>query len=121
MNDPNNLEGSLTREQLVANFRELQRIAPTPAHRLMLMCGQLHKAAKENDKAPKLDPSLERGCIRKAKLGRHYQKEADKLSKKRGKQYMVYRCPHCGNAHLTTQIRKRFAYRTEILYMTPTP
>jgi hypothetical protein len=112
MTDPNNLEGTRTPEELAENFRELDRIAPTPADKFALMLGQLQ---------PPLIPSLERGCIGKAKLGRHYQKEADKLSRKWGKRYMVYRCPHCSNAHLTTKIRKRFVYMTEILYITPKP
>jgi len=37
MNDPNNLEGSRTREEIAENFRELNQIAPTPADKFRLM------------------------------------------------------------------------------------
>jgi len=40
MNDPNNLEGTRTPEEIAQNFRELQRVAPTPADRFRLMFGQ---------------------------------------------------------------------------------
>ena len=40
MTDPNNLEGTRTREELAENFRELERIAPTPSHKFALMFGQ---------------------------------------------------------------------------------
>ena len=50
-------------------------------------------------------PSYERGCQGKANLGnKNYKKSADKLSKKHGKNYSVYQCPHCGGTHLTTKI-----------------
>jgi hypothetical protein len=39
MTDPNNIEGSRTPEELAANFRELDRIAPTPAEKFALMFG----------------------------------------------------------------------------------
>jgi len=64
-------------------------------------------------------PSKERGCQGKTKLGRRYKHEADKLSAKWKKRYGVYRCPHCGDAHLTTKFRKSAEYQTEMLYTTP--
>jgi predicted RNA-binding Zn-ribbon protein involved in translation (DUF1610 family) len=53
------------------------------------------------------------------KLGRNYVKQADKMSKRWKKKYLVYRCPYCGDAHLTTKIKKREEYGTEVLYITP--
>ena len=38
--DANNLEGARTREELAENFRELDRVAPTPADKFRLMFGQ---------------------------------------------------------------------------------
>jgi hypothetical protein len=64
-------------------------------------------------------PSKERGCQGKAKLGRRYKHEANKLSAKWKKRYGVYRCPHCGDAHLTTKFRKSAEYQNEMLYTTP--
>ena len=54
--------------------------------------------------------SKERGCTGKVNLGRKYEAQAIKLSKKHGKDYGVYRCPHCGGAHLTTKLDKREGY-----------
>lgn len=40
--DPNNLEGNgLTREEMAASARELNRIAPTPADKFALMFGRI--------------------------------------------------------------------------------
>jgi hypothetical protein len=47
MNDPNNLEGTRTPEELAENFRELDRIAPTPAEKFQLMFGQPRKTMNE--------------------------------------------------------------------------
>jgi hypothetical protein len=44
MTDPNNLEGTRTPEQLAENFRELQRIAPTHAHKLQLMIWAMNQS-----------------------------------------------------------------------------
>lgn len=55
-------------------------------------------------------PSVERGCDGKANLGRHYARQADRLSQKHGKQYGVYRCPHCGGTHLTTKLENAGRY-----------
>jgi hypothetical protein len=44
MTDPNNLEGTRTPEELAESFRELDRIAPTPAEKFSLMFGHLHPA-----------------------------------------------------------------------------
>lgn len=62
-------------------------------------------------------PSRERGCEGKANLGRNYVRQADKLSVKHGKQYGVYRCPHCGGAHLTTKLFKADQY-ADLLHIT---
>lgn len=62
-------------------------------------------------------PSVERGCRGKANLGRQYQKQADRLSRKHGKVYGVYRCPHCGGAHVTTKLSNAADY-SELLYTT---
>ena len=64
-------------------------------------------------------PSKEHGCDFKVKLGRNYIKEADKLSKKWNRRFVVYRCPHCGDAHLSKKLYKRGYYTTEALYITP--
>lgn len=45
MPDENNLEGTRTREELAENFRELDRIAPTPAEKFRLMFG--HSSAAQ--------------------------------------------------------------------------
>ena len=44
MTDPNNLEGTRTPEELAENFRELDRIAPTPAKKFRLMFGHSRPA-----------------------------------------------------------------------------
>ena len=64
-------------------------------------------------------PSKERGCIGKANLGsKNYKKSADKLSRKYGKVFSVYRCPYCLGTHLTTKpVDGTYA---DILYQTTT-
>lgn len=62
-------------------------------------------------------PSEERGCVGKINLGRSYVKQADRLSRKHGKKYGVYRCPHCGGTHLTTKLEKSDQY-AELLHIT---
>lgn len=45
--DPNNLEGApRTREEMAENFRELNKVAPTPAEKLQLMFGADRDALK---------------------------------------------------------------------------
>lgn len=66
----------------------------------------------------KVIPSLERGCLGKANLGRNYAKQADRMSKKHGKTYGVYACPHCGGNHLTTKIAIAQKYFEPLLYIT---
>lgn len=66
----------------------------------------------------KVIPSIERGCIGKANLGRKYEKAAERLSKKHGKTYGVYRCPHCGGTHLTTKLEIAAKYFEALLYTT---
>ncbi len=63
------------------------------------------------------EPSYERGCFRKADLGRSYVRQADRISRKRRKHYGVYRCPHCGGTHLTTKLENREQY-APLLYIT---
>lgn len=65
-------------------------------------------------------PSIERGCSGKANLGRAYQKQADRLSRKHGKPIGVYHCPHCGGYHGTTKIENASLYGG-LLYTTPNP
>lgn len=55
-------------------------------------------------------PSKERGCDGKINLGLEFIKRADRLSRKHGKQYGVYKCPHCGGAHLTTKLKPPLNY-----------
>lgn len=62
-------------------------------------------------------PSVERGCTGKTNLGRRYVKRADRLSRKHGKRYGVYRCPHCGGTHLTTKLSKAGEY-PDLLHVT---
>lgn len=63
-------------------------------------------------------PSLERGCLGKANLGRNFVRQADRISRKRNKRYGVYRCPHCGGAHLTTKLDKQDQYMFPLLHIT---
>ena len=62
-------------------------------------------------------PSFERGCEGKANLGRSYEKQAEKMKTKHGKEYGVYRCPHCEGTHLTTKLEKRDEYPA-LIYQT---
>lgn len=61
-------------------------------------------------------PSVERGCEGKTNLGRSYAQQADRLSKKHGKRYGVYACPHCGGKHLTTKLES-FSQYSDLLYI----
>jgi hypothetical protein len=61
--------------------------------------------------------SEERGCEGKTNLGRSFKKQADRLSKKHGKQYGVYQCIYCGGYHLTTKLENAVLYK-ELLYIT---
>ena len=63
--------------------------------------------------------SKERGCKGKANAGSFVSavKFAEKLKTRYGKDYGVYRCPHCGGTHLTTKLHKKDEYR-ELLYTT---
>lgn len=61
-------------------------------------------------------PSVERGCTGKANLGRDYERQAERLSAKHGKQYGVYRCPHCKGTHLTTKLDIAAKYFEPLLY-----
>lgn len=62
-------------------------------------------------------PSFERGCEGKANLGRNYEKQAEKMKRKHGKDYGVYHCPHCEGTHLTTKLEKRHEY-PPLIYQT---
>jgi len=64
------------------------------------------------------EPSFVRGCLGKANLGRNFVRQADRLGRKRNKRYGVYRCPHCGGAHLTTKLDKQDQYMFPLLYIT---
>ena len=64
-------------------------------------------------------PSLERGCKGKINLGhKRYAYNAERMSRKFGKQYAVYLCPYCKGTHLTTKLDKQYA--TQVLYFTQT-
>ena len=69
-------------------------------------------------------PSKERGCDGKIRLGRsskNQMRQADRMSKKHGKPYGVYSCPHCGDAHLTSKIENGARY-VGLLYISyPAP
>jgi len=54
MTNPNNLEGTRTPEELAENFRELNRIAPTPDDKFRLMLG--HTKETMNDLPANLPP-----------------------------------------------------------------
>ena len=61
-------------------------------------------------------PSKDRGCEGKLQLGEKYRPQADRMSRKHGKAFGVYRCPHCGGTHLTTKIDKADEYEP-LLYI----
>lgn len=63
--------------------------------------------------------SLERGCREKIRLGNdRYAYNADRMAKKHGKRYGVYRCQYCGSTHLTTKLENADQYEP-LLYITP--
>jgi hypothetical protein len=62
-------------------------------------------------------PSIERGCSGKARMGSDFKAYADELALCHGKQYAVYRCPHCGDTHCTTKISGCDKY-PPVLYVT---
>lgn len=66
-------------------------------------------------------PSIERGCQSKTKLGSiDYKSSADKLAARHNKRYGVYRCPHCNGAHLTTKLDNDSLLKyPPLLYVTP--
>ena len=66
-----------------------------------------------------IECSKDRGCDGKANLGRTYAKQADKMARRHGKAYGVYRCPHCGGTHLTTKLANACRYAA-LLYVTGT-
>lgn len=64
----------------------------------------------EDTEEPYRIPSLERGCQGKTNLGRQYVKAAERLAKKHGKAYGIYRCPHCQGHHATTKLENAERY-----------
>jgi hypothetical protein len=62
------------------------------------------------DALSKKKPSFRRGCLNKTNLGRHYAMKAERIARKHGKRYGVYRCPHCQGTHLTTKLEKAGKY-----------
>lgn len=64
-----------------------------------------------------LKPSVENGCIKKVNHGEHFKKSADKLSRKYGISYGVYRCPHCGGTHLTSKFNKLNKYYEPFIHV----
>lgn len=63
-------------------------------------------------------PRKESGCDGKMKLGKDYVKQADKMSKRWNRRFTVYRCPHCGYAHLSKKIHKKYDYSSDVLHVT---
>lgn len=64
--------------------------------------------------------SQERGCRWKANLGSNVAtaaQYAEKLKTKHGKDYGVYKCPHCEGHHLTTKLQNADKYK-ELVYTT---
>ena len=55
-------------------------------------------------------PSFKRGCKAKVILGRSYEKQAEKMKAKHGKEYGVYHCPYCDGTHLTTKLQNSHKY-----------
>lgn len=65
-------------------------------------------------------PSKERGCDGKMNLGDTVDRAvigAIRMSQKHGKQYGLYKCPHCGGHHLTTKLGKQDQYEP-LVYVT---
>jgi hypothetical protein len=57
-------------------------------------------------------PSVERGCAGKMRmsLSESPHRKAQKLAKKHGKDFGIYRCPHCDCYHLTSKLEKQDQY-----------
>ena len=72
------------------------------------------------DKQLTKECSKQRGCKGKTNLGRNSAtaiQYAERLKTKHGKDYGVYKCPHCGGHHLTTKLHKKDEYR-ELVHIT---
>jgi hypothetical protein len=65
-------------------------------------------------------PSQERGCAGKINLGSSYQKQAERMKTKHGKEFGVYQCPYCMGSHLTTKLDRCDKYKP-LLYRTDKP
>jgi len=63
--------------------------------------------------------SKERGCDGKLALDGFANAVdfAERSKAKHGKDYGIYRCPHCGSKHLTTKLHKKDGY-PPLLYTT---
>jgi hypothetical protein len=66
------------------------------------------------------NPSKERGCDGKTRLGRSYINYVNKLKRSHGRDYGVYRCPHCQGHHLTTRLENSDQYEP-LIYRTDKP
>ena len=62
-------------------------------------------------------PSKERGCDGKMKLGKNPFKKARKMAIKHGKKYGVYNCRYCLGQHLTTKLKTKDEY-APLVYIT---
>ena len=75
-------------------------------------------ANNETKMSDSKEPSKERGCEGKINFGWDYIERSNHLSKKHGKRYGAYKCPHCLGIHLTTKIDKAGEYKLPLLYVT---
>jgi len=49
-------------------------------------------------------PSKERGCDGKIDISGKYTRKVDSFSRKHGKPFGAYRCPHCNGVHMTSKL-----------------
>ena len=67
------------------------------------------------------EPSKERGCIDKMRIGKRENviELTTALSIKNGKRYGVYSCSHCDGFHLTTKLEGMAGEYAPLVYVTP--
>lgn len=75
--DPNNLEGPpRTPEELAENFRELDKVAPTPAEKLMLMTGNLRPT-------PRTDAAANDSIVKVYETSKQLERELAEMTEQR--------------------------------------